>query len=121
MSGIRKQAHPERVAPSATGTSFGSWSFATRPAWRAEDEIRAPATLVEATFHATADAGSIPAVSIFPLARWRGPFARHSVLRPTYSAVRAARVAYPPTARTEPRGGAGLRACGLRRKLLQDV
>src|SRR2546423_9380935 len=64
MPGIRKQAHPERVAPSAPGTPFGSWSFATRPAWRAEDEIRAPATLVEATFHATADAGSIPAVSI---------------------------------------------------------
>src|SRR2546423_9524615 len=64
MPGIRKQAHPERVAPSAPGTPFGSWSFATRPAWRAKDEIRAPATLVEATFHATADAGSIPAVSI---------------------------------------------------------
>src|SRR5436305_2947174 len=64
MPGIRKQAHPERVAPSAPGTSFGSWSFATPPAWRAKDEIRAPATLVEATFHATADAGSIPAVSI---------------------------------------------------------
>src|SRR5437763_9488283 len=64
MSGIRKQAHPERDAPSAPGTSSGSWSFATPPAWRAKDEIRAPATLVEAIFHATADAGSIPAVSI---------------------------------------------------------
>src|SRR5437763_13299566 len=64
MSGIRKQAHPERDAPSATGTSSGSWSFATPPAWRVEEETRAPATLVEATFHATADAGSIPAVSI---------------------------------------------------------
>src|SRR3954449_8749954 len=64
MPGVRKQAHPERAAPSAPGTPFGSWSFATRPAWRAKDEIRAPATLVEATFHATADAGSIPAVSI---------------------------------------------------------
>src|SRR2546421_7330944 len=64
MSGIRKQAPRERVAPSARGTLLGSWSFAPPPAWRAKDEIRAPATLVEATLHATADAGSIPAVSI---------------------------------------------------------
>ena len=64
MPGIRQQAHPERVAPSAAGTPSGGWSFATPPAWRAKDEIRSPATLVEATFHATADAGSIPAVSI---------------------------------------------------------
>jgi hypothetical protein len=62
-SGIRKQAHPERSAPANPGKSFGSWSSATRPAWLAEDETRAPATLVEATFHATSDAGSTPAVS----------------------------------------------------------
>jgi len=38
-------------------------ALTTRPARRVEGEIRAPATLVDATFHAIADAGSIPAVS----------------------------------------------------------
>jgi hypothetical protein len=33
------------------------------------DEIRAPDTLVDATLHATADAGSIPAVSTVRVSR----------------------------------------------------
>ena len=37
--------------------------MATPPAWRVKSEIRAPDTLVDATSYATADAGSIPAVS----------------------------------------------------------
>ena len=41
-------------------------ALTTRPARRVEGEIRAPATLVDATFHAIADAGSIPAVSTHP-------------------------------------------------------
>ena len=40
----------------------------TPPARRPRGEIRAPATLVDATFCAIADAGSIPAVSTF--LRW---------------------------------------------------
>src|SRR5581483_8941774 len=51
MCSLRSEDHP------------GSWLSATRPAWLAESEIRAPATLVDATSYATADAGSIPAVS----------------------------------------------------------
>jgi hypothetical protein len=35
-----------------------------------EDEIRAPDTLVETTFYAIADAGSIPAVSTKPRKHW---------------------------------------------------
>src|SRR3954451_1091725 len=64
MRGIRKQAHPARPASAEPGTPSGSWSPGTPPARQPEDENRAPATLVDATFHATADAGSIPAVSI---------------------------------------------------------
>jgi hypothetical protein len=41
----------------------GSWLSTTPPARQVESETRAPATLVDATFHAIADAGSIPAVS----------------------------------------------------------
>src|SRR5258708_6776384 len=52
----------EDLLPPIRGLS-GSWSRATPPARRSRDEIRAPATLVDATFYATADAGSIPAVS----------------------------------------------------------
>jgi hypothetical protein len=57
------QAHPARSASAEPGKASGGWSPTTRPARRAGDEIRAPATLVEAALHATADAGSIPAVS----------------------------------------------------------
>src|SRR5437588_6289410 len=64
MRGIRKQAHPVRPASANPGDSTGSWSSGPPPARQPEDETRAPATLVDATFHATADAGSIPAVSI---------------------------------------------------------
>src|SRR5437763_315269 len=48
MTGIRKQAHPVRPAFAKPGTSSEGWSPATPPARRAGDEIRAPATLVEA-------------------------------------------------------------------------
>ena len=54
-----------RPAPADPGTFFWSWSPTTPPAWRVGDEIRAPDTLVDTTFCATADAGSIPAVSTF--------------------------------------------------------
>src|SRR4051794_30707277 len=64
MRGVRKQAHPARPPPPHPGASSGSWSPRPPPARQPEDETRAPATLVDATFHATADAGSIPAVSI---------------------------------------------------------
>src|SRR4051812_9111344 len=57
------QAHPRRSASPEPGTSFRGWSSATPPARRAEDEIRAPDTLVEAALHAIADVGSIPTVS----------------------------------------------------------
>ena len=56
-------AHPGRSAPAEPGTSLGSWSRGTPPARRPRDETRAPATLVDATLRAIADAGSIPAVS----------------------------------------------------------
>src|SRR3954468_10354242 len=56
-------AHPGRSAFAEPGTSSEGWSPATLPVWRAGDENRAPDTLVEATFSAIADAGSIPAVS----------------------------------------------------------
>src|SRR3954447_24850878 len=56
-------AHPGRSAFAEPGTSSEGWSLATLPVWRAGDENRAPDTLVEATFSAIADAGSIPAVS----------------------------------------------------------
>src|SRR3954453_22960445 len=56
-------AHPGRSAFAEPGTSSEVWSPATLPVWRAGDENRAPDTLVEATFSAIADAGSIPAVS----------------------------------------------------------
>jgi hypothetical protein len=58
-------AHPGRSAFAKPGTSSGGWSRGTPPARRPRDETRAPATLVEATFCAIADAGSIPAVSTF--------------------------------------------------------
>src|SRR3954447_7596804 len=58
-------AHPRRSAFAKPGTSSGGWSRGTPPARRPRDETRAPATLVEATFCAIADAGSIPAVSTF--------------------------------------------------------
>ncbi len=45
------------------GDISGSWFPATRPARLAGDEIRAPATLVEAILYAIADVGSIPTVS----------------------------------------------------------
>ena len=41
------------------------WSRVTLPMWRPRDEIRASDTLVDTTIDATADAGSIPAVSTF--------------------------------------------------------
>src|SRR4051812_39673666 len=41
-------AHPRRSASAKGGTSSGGWSSATPSARRAEDEIRAPTTLVEA-------------------------------------------------------------------------
>jgi hypothetical protein len=56
-------AHPGRSASAQPGTSPGGWSRATPPARRPRDEIRAPATLVDATFCAIADPGSIPGVS----------------------------------------------------------
>jgi hypothetical protein len=43
------------------------------------DEIRAPDTLVEAIFHATADAGSIPAVSTFAKNSNRPPRQRGAI------------------------------------------
>src|SRR5581483_9674065 len=42
------------------GGGFGSWSFPSRPARRRQDETRAPATHVDTTFDAIADAGSNP-------------------------------------------------------------
>ena len=56
-----------RFAPADPGT-LKELAPTTPPARRVEGEIRAPATLVDATFHATADAGSIPAVSTDPIA-----------------------------------------------------
>jgi SnoaL-like domain len=53
---------------------FWSWFSTTRPAWRVEGEIRALATLVDATFHATADVGSIPTASIRKALLMRGFF-----------------------------------------------
>ncbi len=52
-----------RSAFANPGKFLEGWPFATPPARRAEGEIRAPDTLVEVTSYATADAGSIPAVS----------------------------------------------------------
>jgi hypothetical protein len=51
------------MAPATLRKLFRSWPSTTRPARLVEGEIRAPATLVDATSYATADAGSIPAVS----------------------------------------------------------
>src|SRR5882724_5209431 len=56
-------AHPGRFASAKPGTSSGGWSRGTPPAWRPRGEIRAPATLVDVTFCAIADVGSIPTVS----------------------------------------------------------
>jgi len=63
MSGINQQAPLGEVRSSRSEDIFWSWPATTPPARRVEGEIRAPATLVDATFYATADAGSIPAVS----------------------------------------------------------
>ena len=52
-----------RSASAKPGKTQGGWSPATPPARRAGDEIRAPATLVEAISHAITDVGSIPTVS----------------------------------------------------------
>src|ERR1700729_2888916 len=43
------QAYPVRSVSANPGKSSGGWSPATPPARRVGDEIRAPATLVEAT------------------------------------------------------------------------
>jgi hypothetical protein len=48
--------------------------------WRVGSEIRAPATLVDATFCAIADAGSIPAVSTFEKYSNRPPHQRGAIL-----------------------------------------
>ena len=63
------------------------WSRVTLPMWRPRGEIRASDTLVDTTIDATADAGSIPAVSMklhvqLPSALWfrvyRGEWARQN-------------------------------------------
>src|SRR5947209_13082633 len=64
IAGIRNGLSPPRLLPPRRGPQ-GSWSRGTLPARLPRDEIRAPATLVDAVLYAPADVGSIPTVSIF--------------------------------------------------------